>query len=209
MNIKQKTLGGIGLLIAAFAVVSVVFAQDAMQGKDAMMHKDTTMPSSMMMMHPPKPMVLTVSASGHGLLRGVVKSVTTSSISVAAWGGIWTVNITNNTIVTPSSGLSAIAAGDFVGVSGSVSEDSPTINADYVRDWSAKAAMMKSDHMMGATTSDSMMHHKIRDGFINSFYKAAAQLERILQQRLFRARLLDRIFARRCIAANGSHSFLS
>lgn len=140
MNIKYKILGGVGL-VGIFVAAGIALAENS------------AMPSSKMMMHPPKPMILTVGANGHGLLRGVVESVGTSSLTVAAWGGTWTVNIGNNAMVTPSNGLGAIAVGDFVGVSGMVSEDGPVITADHVRDWSTKHMMMKNEHMMGTSTN--------------------------------------------------------
>ena len=139
MNVRYKTLAGAGI-VGVFAVAGIVLAQNSM-------------PSSLMMMHPPKPMILTVGANGHGILRGVVESVATSSLTVAAWGGTWTVNIGSNAMMTPANGLGAIVAGDFVGVSGMVSEDGPIITADHVRDWSTKHTMMKDEHMMSTSTN--------------------------------------------------------
>ena len=154
MNIKHKILGGAGLMVLALAVTGVAFAADSMMhSSDTMMPK----PSSLMMMHPPKPMVLMISSNGKGLLRGVVKSMGVSSITVATWGGIWTVNMNDNTTIAPSDNISAIAVGDFVGVSGMVSEDSPTITAERVRDWTAKSAMMHNDKMMGVMVGGALM----------------------------------------------------
>lgn len=140
MNIKYKILAGAGI-VSAFVAAGIALAQNA------------GMPSGVMMMHPPKPMILTVGSNGHGLLRGVVESVSSSSLTVAAWGGTWTVNIGNDTIVNLSKGLGAIEVGDFIGALGNVSEDGPIMTADYVRDWSTKHMMMKDEHMMGTSTS--------------------------------------------------------
>ena len=138
---KHKLIAA-GSFILALSFIVPVLAQTTtgtvtMHGSDG-----TMMPSSVMMMHPPKPMVLTVSTSGHGLLRGVVESVGTSSLTVAAWGGTWTVTVPVGTIVSPSSDLSKVAVGDFVGATGMVSENAPILVADYVRDWTMKDAMM-------------------------------------------------------------------
>ncbi|MBI3627605.1 MAG: hypothetical protein HY220_02575 [Candidatus Sungbacteria bacterium] len=156
------TIAGLITTASLFALIGVALADNKMM--DDSLH-GSMMPSSVMMMHPPRPMVLTVSNSGHGLLRGVVTSVATSSISVASWGGIWTVTMAANTTIVPSNGLSGIAVGDYVGVSGGVSGDSPMINAEYLRDWTAKSnstmhndSMMHSPNMTG-TSSDSMTHH--------------------------------------------------
>ncbi len=131
-------------------------AENAMTG-DSMMHKDSMAPSSMMMMHPPAPMILTVTGDGVGKLRGVVTSVNATSLTIAAWGGVWSINTNANTNMLPSGSMLAnIKVGDYVGVIGMVSEDGPTISATTVRDWTTKHdAMMKKDSMM---TGDHMMN---------------------------------------------------
>ena len=157
-NMKNKVMvisGGVAVFML-FAVAGIALAADMTGG--AAMHGDK--PSSMMMMQPPAPMVLTVLSSGQGRIRGVVASVGVNSLTIAAWGGTWTVNVTSSTVVSPQNDLSKIVVGDFVGVTGMVSEDSPTITADHIRDWTAKSAMMHSDtntgnHMMASST---MMH---------------------------------------------------
>lgn len=165
---KNKVIimsGGIAVF-TSFAIAGIALAASmtggvAMQG-DSMMHNDKT-PSSMMMMHPPAPMILTVTGDGTGRLRGVVVSVSATSTTVAGWGGIWTIHVVSDTKMLPKgTSLSDIKVGDFIGAMGTVSEDSPTMTASIIRDWTAKAAMMhdstmKGDHMM-ATSSGAMMH---------------------------------------------------
>ena len=156
-------MGVVGVAGSLLLFAGIAFAADKAMTGDAMMHKDSMVPSSMMMMHPPAPMILSVTNDGMGRLRGVVASVNATSLTIAAWGGIWTINTDTNTNMLPSgSMLSDIKVGDYVGVIGKVSEDAPTITATIVRDWTAKSAMMhdtmmKKDKMM-ATSSDSMMH---------------------------------------------------
>ena len=156
---KNKILasGGGVLLLMSFAVAGIALAAEMTGG--AAMHTDSMKPSSMMMMHPPAAMIVTINNDGTGRLRGVVASVSTNSITVATWGGVWTIHAdTNATILRANSSLSDIKVGDYVGASGKVSEDSPTLTATVIRDWTAKTAMMhdtmmKDNHMMASTTS--------------------------------------------------------
>lgn len=165
-NIQMGVVGVAGSLLL-FA--GIAFAADNAMTGDAMMHKDSTMPSSMMMMHPPAPMILSVTNDGMGRLRGVVTAVNATSLSVAAWGGVWTINTVADTNILPSgSSLSDIKVGDYVGAAGTVSEDGPVMTATIVRDWTAKAAMMHDsmmkkdtmtgDHMMSSSTGSMMTH---------------------------------------------------
>ena len=74
----KKKIIGFGLMVASIgAFASVALA--ATLGGDAMVHKDSTMPSSVMMMHPPAPMILNINSDGMGRLRGVVASVNATS----------------------------------------------------------------------------------------------------------------------------------
>jgi hypothetical protein len=163
-NIQMSVVGIAGSLLL-FAGIAFA-AENAMTG-DAM-HSGSAMPSSMMM-HPPAPMILSVTNAGMGRLRGVVASVNATSLTIAAWGGIWTINTDANTNMLPSgSMLSDVKVGDYVGVIGKVSEDAPTITATIVRDWTTKSAMMHDsmmkkdtttgDHMMSSSTGSMMTH---------------------------------------------------
>ena len=140
--------------VSLFGFTGLALAQSSMT-HDAM--QKTTRPSSMTM-HPPAPMILTISASGEGRIRGVVTSVGANTLTIASWGGVWTITISNATIILPKNDFSKIAVGDYVGASGMVSEDGPTMAAEYLRNWTTKReAMMKEDRMM-ATSSASMVH---------------------------------------------------
>ncbi|MDE1925340.1 MAG: hypothetical protein KGH79_04160 [Patescibacteria group bacterium] len=153
---NKKLIAGIISVTALVSFAGVALAA-SMTGDS--MHSGTAMPSSMMMMHPPAPMILMVSNDGMGRIRGVVASVNTTSITVAGWGGVWTITPdTNITMLPAGSSLSDIKVGDYVGAIGKVSEDAPSITATIIRDWTAaKHAMMHSDSMMGSTTG-SMAH---------------------------------------------------
>ena len=149
-------MGVVGVAGSLLLFAGIAFAADKAMTGDAMMHKDSVTPSSMMMMHPPAPMILSVTSDGTGRMRGVVTSVSTTSITVAAWGGVWTINTDAHTSMLPSgSMLSDVKVGDYVGVVGMVSEDAPSITATVVRDWTAKHdAMMNKDDAM---TKDDLM----------------------------------------------------
>src|SRR5258708_7074438 len=153
-NIRVSLIGAAGSLLL-FA--GIAFAADTAMTGDAM-HASGGM-SGLMMMHPPAPMILSITSDGMGRLRGVVASVSTTSITVAAWGGAWTITLDSNTSMLPSGSLlSDIKVGDYIGVIGKVSEDAPAMSASVIRDWTAKKntmmhdSMMKSDHMMASST---------------------------------------------------------
>ena len=153
MNQTFKVVS-MGAAVAALFASSVAFAETSMMG-DAM-HK--SMPSSMMMMRPPAPMILSVEGNGKGRLRGVVASVSTTSITVATWGGLWTISTTGDTQVMPTKmTFSEIKVGDYVGAMGMVSEDSPMLTATLIRDFTDKKSMMQDSMKKGATMKDDRM----------------------------------------------------
>ena len=90
-----------------------------------------------------QPMVLEVSPRGRALLRGTVDSVSADSLTVKSWGGSWTINVSSASKVLPNgAALSSFQQGDFVGVEGTVSQDSSlTIDATLVRDWTERKAV--------------------------------------------------------------------
>ena len=96
-------------------------------------------------------MVLEVNSKGKILLRGTVESVASSTLTLKSWGGTWTIKTSSDTKIQPkangTSTLSAFENGDFVGVSGQVSEtENFTVNAKVVRDWTIKkTAKIKED----------------------------------------------------------------
>lgn len=95
-----------------------------------------------------------IGPEGNALLRGVVSAVGTNSITVASWGGVWTINIGADTQIMPkntSTSLALIAPGDFVGVNGKIDTTQPwTVSARVVRDTDAeqRAVMMQKQLRM-------------------------------------------------------------
>ena len=88
-------------------------------------------------------MILQIGPAGKVTMRGIVDLVTVTtpgnSIAVKTWGGVWKVNISSNTQVLPTSDLTQIKVGDFVGVHGDVNKTTAfTIDADTVKDWNIK-----------------------------------------------------------------------
>jgi hypothetical protein len=108
----------------------------------------------------PAPMVTTIDASGNILIRGVVQSVGTDSLTLAGWGGTYTIRTTADTTVAPvgvngAGDVSGIMPGDFVGVDGVVAPDQVwTVNAADVRDWT-KAPIATTGDMTSADTGAS------------------------------------------------------
>lgn len=95
-------------------------------------------------------MILEVNSKGKILLRGTVESVASSTLTLKSWGGTWTVKTSSDTKIQPkangTSTLSAFEKGDFVGVSGQVSEtENFTVNAKILRDWTIKKTMKSNE----------------------------------------------------------------
>lgn len=89
----------------------------------------------------PAPMVLDVDNAGNVLVRGVVQSVGTDSLVLDSWGGSWTIQFDEESVIVPSGpeGLndpSEVSVGDFVGVDGVITaEDDMIVTATFARDW--------------------------------------------------------------------------
>lgn len=127
---KYLVLASLGL-VAVFAAVAVSLVSA----------QSTSTTASMPLPPRPKPMVVEIGPGGRALLRGTLNSVASTSLTVKTWGGVWTVNISSNTEILPhsaSNDISRFSVGDFVGVSGQASENSLTIDAAIVRDWTYK-----------------------------------------------------------------------
>lgn len=91
-----------------------------------------------------QPMALNVSAAGKVLLRGTIDSISGGTMAVKSWGGSWTVTTSSATNLMPND-MSQFKQGDFVGVSGTVSQtESFTVDAAIVRDWSAPKPVVKT-----------------------------------------------------------------
>lgn len=91
--------------------------------------------------------VLDVNPTGKVLMRGTIASIASGVITVNGWGGAWTVNVPSTAEVLPvevGNDISQFKAGDFVGIQGTVSQNSNwTINATIVRDWTYRAEVVQ------------------------------------------------------------------
>lgn len=122
-------LGAVGFLASA----SMAFAQTA----------TTAAPAT----NAVQPMVLEISPVGNVLIRGTVSSVSANALTIKSWGGDWTINVPASASVLPQgTALSSFAAGDFVGVQGTVnSSGNWTVDATLVRDWTARTALTQEE----------------------------------------------------------------
>jgi len=86
------------------------------------------------------PMILNINPNGNVLMRGVVESSGTDSITVKSWGGSWKIKVSSTTkIMSANRVVSDFQTGDFVGVLGSIVQDgSFIVNASIVREWRQK-----------------------------------------------------------------------
>ena len=91
--------------------------------------------------------ILQVVAAGKVLLRGTIASISGTTLTVNSWGGTWTVDIASGASILPAAAngnISQFSTGDFVGVQGTVSQSANwTINANLVRDWTYRAAVVQ------------------------------------------------------------------
>lgn len=126
----------------------------------------STMPRLPALGSTPAPMVVSIENSGNALIRGVVQSVSAEKVTIATWGGVWTIRSAGEgaTTVLPAgpsgtSDLSLIAVGHFVGAEGIIATDEPaTITAAFVRDWTTnpyRGALLNSSGTISAPTTDS------------------------------------------------------
>lgn len=84
------------------------------------------------------PIVVTIDANGHALVRGKLVSVSGTSLTVKSWGMQFTVDASKAQITGSVKDISSFVAGDVVGVQGMLDEGgSGTITAENVRDWGA------------------------------------------------------------------------
>lgn len=126
--LTMKMRSGI-MFVAVFAALALAVL--AVRAQIALPDPDST----------PAPMVVDIADDGTVLIRGVVESAGTDSITIMTWGGGWTVRTTSVSTVFSSGNnsggnMSAISVGDFVGVMGRVNvNEGFTVDADIVRDW--------------------------------------------------------------------------
>ncbi len=94
-----------------------------------------------------QPTVLEVNKAGNVLIRGTVNSVSANSLTIKSWGGEWTINVPSGATVLPQgTALSSFAAGDFVGVQGTVNTTANwTVDATLVRDWTARHTLTQEE----------------------------------------------------------------
>lgn len=87
------------------------------------------------------PVIVTINPNGSVLMRGVVESVGTDTVTIKSWGGVWTVKIDAATeIISPKNTLSDFKVGDIAGVRGEMAHDASfTIGASIIRAWGTRA----------------------------------------------------------------------
>ncbi len=112
--------------------------------------------------------VVQIGPEGNALIRGIVTSVVTNSVTLSSWGGAWTINVGADTKVMPKSTSTALAwirPGDFVSVNGKIDTVQPwTINARVVHDTDAERtlAMMQKQMRMRLKEAEAQAREKIK-----------------------------------------------
>lgn len=131
----KKFFIGIGVA-AGIAILASAFIAGAQTTASATQNSAPSKPSERM--------ILQAGPEGRALLRGTIDSVSSGSLTVKSWGGDWTVNVGEATVLPAAAGndLTRFKTGDFVGVQGTVSQSAGwTIDATLVRDWTERQAV--------------------------------------------------------------------
>lgn len=85
-------------------------------------------------------MKVEISASGQAQISGTVSAVSSNSLLVKSWGGVWNVTMSTSTVIAGQGGRatsSEIRVGDYVQIHGKVSETAQlTIAAKVIKDHS-------------------------------------------------------------------------
>lgn len=84
-------------------------------------------------------LMVSINPSGKATIQGKVTAVSSSSVSVASWGGTWTANIASGAQVHVRGQklpLSSVRVGDSVIVTGQVSQNGLVLNNASIRDLS-------------------------------------------------------------------------
>ncbi len=152
MQIKKYIVSA-GLAAAILGgAVSLVIAEEN--------HQNTTQDTKPQMVVSPEPregmaMVVQIGPGGKTLLRGTVDAVGSNSLTVKSWGGDWVVNVASDANLMPGASVSDVKVGDFVGVQGTTSQSAAwTVDANLVRDWTAKKVMQENNEMMKRTEQE-------------------------------------------------------
>lgn len=109
----------------------------------------------------PMPMVVRISDDGNALIRGIVRTLGPTSLTLATWGGTWTINTTamtrvnaGGTMINSSQALTNITPGDFIGAYGVVSPTkTQTVNAANLRDWTKRPPSSPSSEETATSTA--------------------------------------------------------
>ncbi len=91
---------------------------------------------------------LEVGPHGWMLLRGNIEAVSSSTLKVRSWGGVWTVNLVSGAEVIPhetgSRNIREWAVGDYVGVQGTVVSSADwTVDGKVVRNWTNRRRLQE------------------------------------------------------------------
>lgn len=139
------------------AISTVAFAESSALKMDDMMRGITNMSPRDVMQKiqekasedrkSPTPQVLDVNGQGQVRLRGIVSAVSSSTISIKTWGGVWTVLPgVSPEIISKDKVLGTINVGDYVGVQGTIVPDAIlTVQGNVIRNrsWREEFPMPK------------------------------------------------------------------
>src|SRR3989344_1431512 len=116
-KIKITSIFGLGA-IAMISLSSLVLAESgALRDTDG----------------PTPPHKLEIGPGGNGTIRGDLTEISSTTLKISSWGGVWMVNVTPNTKILRrfdgKASVDEMAVGDRIGVSGTFSRTSTAINA--------------------------------------------------------------------------------
>lgn len=82
-----------------------------------------------------KEVILKVESNGDTVLRGVVTAISSNTLSVKTWGGVWTIDLSKLPSGFQQNEAAKIKVGDFVGVNGIMDQTTQIIVAKFARVW--------------------------------------------------------------------------
>ncbi len=113
--------------------------------------------------HKTQAMELNVNGKGEVLLRGTIDLVGSGTLTVKSWGGDWTVNVPSSAEVLPGGDMSKFSQGDFVGITGTVSQNgSWTVNAKTVRNWTQEKTITTESSQNQKSARQEMKSERVR-----------------------------------------------